>query len=146
MRHTKENDMNTKTKRSVLFSSKFIILLILFVGLFVAFCTGVAKAVRCSVQTTGVIVGHEQSYHGSAKYYPVIQYTADGQTYKQKSDSSSNIRLGTGNQIKVKYNPNNPSEFTIGMDYWLFPLAIIIMIGSVIAMLALLGIIRPKRR
>ena len=47
--------------------------MILFVGLFVAFCTGVAKTVRCSVKTTGVIVGHEQSYHGSAKYYPVIK-------------------------------------------------------------------------
>ena len=115
----------------------------MFVGLFVAFCTSAAKTARCSVQTTGVVVGHEHNYHGSAKYYPIIQYTADGQTYKQKADSSSNIRLGTGNQIKVKYNPNNPSEFTISMDYWLFPLAIIIMIGSVIA---LLGIIRPKRR
>ncbi len=45
-------------------------------------------------------------------YYPVAEYTVDGQTYSAEgtSGSSDPNKYKVGDSLKIKYNPDNPAQ------------------------------------
>lgn len=79
-----------------------------------------AKACRCSAVTTARIirvdVDRERSDNGKRNrlsYIPVIEYIAGEKKYTKSADvySSDKNKYNVGDQIEVKYNPENPDEF-----------------------------------
>ena len=65
-------------------------------------------------------------------YTPVIEYTVDGQNYRKELSTSSSAKKTEGTEIKIKYNPSNPSEFIESSGSMSFILGIVGGIFSVV--------------
>lgn len=90
---------------------------------------GLANMYDGYVDSTGTIVSvnrymscsrrsHSSSRRCSELGTPTIEYTADGQKVTAKSDlsSSSYDDSDVGKQVKVKYDPSDPSEVVVASD------------------------------
>ncbi|MDD6462037.1 MAG: DUF3592 domain-containing protein [Bifidobacteriaceae bacterium] len=118
----------------------FIIVAMLFIT------TGLADSRTYTAETTGIVIAvnqHEScdSDNGCTIVgNPIVEYTVDGRTVKgHTSISSSHWNADdVGKQVKVKYDPSNPTEFEEAGDSFtmfvatgLFPLAFVVA-GAVI--------------
>ena len=65
-------------------------------------------------------------------YTPVIEYTVDGQNYRKELSTSSSAKKTEGTEIKIKYNPSNPSEFIESSGSMSFILGIVGGVFSVV--------------
>lgn len=59
-------------------------------------------------ETNSVVVDYDYDAEGSKAI--IVEYTVDGQTYRQQSYSYSSSPAPQGSQVKIKYNPNNPND------------------------------------
>jgi hypothetical protein len=85
---------------------------------------------------TGIVVETYQSAstdsddRNSVSYYPVVEFqTPDGQAHRFKgSTGNSSPDFEDGARVKLRYNPNDPSEAQLVnfSQFWLGPLAITI--------------------
>ena len=105
---------------------------------FAAFCLWGAYAgyVSWTLQqngetTTGVVTTLEESNDsdgGCCVYSPVIEFTANGQTYSFESDNASYPpAYDVGEQVSMLYDPADPNTAQINKwtERWLFPIIII---------------------
>lgn len=65
-------------------------------------------------ETTAEVIDHDYDSDDLAAI--VVEYTVDGQTYKKQSNSYSNNPTPLGGEVKVKYNPDNPSDAIFAND------------------------------
>lgn len=113
--------------------------IMLFANLFFAgFCLWGAYAGYISwkleqegVTTTGTVVRLEESDSaegGCCVYSPVIEFTADGQTYSFDGDTATDPpAYEVGEEVSVLYHPDEPETAQINKwsERWLFPIIII---------------------
>lgn len=59
-------------------------------------------------ETTSVVVDY--AYDDEGLEAIIVEYTVDGKAYRKQSNSYSNMPKSKGTQVKVKYNPNDPSD------------------------------------
>lgn len=112
---------------------------IIFANLFFAgFCLWGAYAAYTSWQldqngetTTGIVVSLAESSSsegGCCVYSPVIEFSANGQTYTFEGDNASDPpAYQVGEQVNVIYDPADPDTAQINkwVERWLFPILII---------------------
>jgi hypothetical protein len=104
-----------------------------------------------SVAIDGVIVEVESSKSKKHTYYrPIITFDAkDGKTYlfTAETSSSSMFDFIQGDQIKIRYIAENPSEAKIDsfLDLWSLPVALLIS-GVVIVLSGTVSVYRSNRR
>lgn len=59
-------------------------------------------------ETTSVVVDY--AYNDEGLEAIIVEYTVGGKAYRKQSNSYSNMPKLKGTQVKVKYNPNDPSD------------------------------------
>lgn len=59
-------------------------------------------------ETTSVVVDY--AYDDEGLEAIIVEYTVDGKSYRKQSNSYSNMPKSKGTQVKVKYNPDDPSD------------------------------------
>lgn len=112
---------------------------------FGAFCLwGVyAATVAYRLETTGIVTPgtvtglEESTTDGSTTYSPVVEFTANGQTYTFESDNASSPpAYQVGETVNVRYDPADPSTAQIDKltERWLMPILLIpsMLCGSII--------------
>lgn len=105
---------------------------------FLAFCLWGAYAAYNSYnlgkngeETTGIVIALEESSNadnGCCVYSPIIEFTANGQTYTIEGDSASYPpEYEVGEEVQILYNPQNPNNAQINklLERWLMPIIII---------------------
>jgi hypothetical protein len=146
--------MNTgKARRQKVGVGSLILLLVIGIA-FTAGGIGLVKSSKVNAswkQVTGKIVGSTTGFSSgnttNTTYTPIIQYTADGQTYRIKgsSGSSSYPRIGAPKQIA--YDPTNPDdakEVSGGGTRAIFYLMPVLGIGIII--MAFVTFVRSSKR
>lgn len=71
---------------------------------------------NCTEVTTATVIDNVHPSHGSTvgKYAPVFQFTANGQTVTQTSSLASKPKkYEIGDQVELRYNPNNVNEYYV---------------------------------
>ena len=118
----------------------------IFANLFFgAFCLwGVyAATVAYRLETTGIVTTgtvtrmEESTTNGSSTYSPVVEFTANGQTYTFESNNSSYPpEYEVGETVNVRYDPADPNTAQIDKytERWLMPVLLIpsMLCGSII--------------
>lgn len=112
---------------------------------FAAFCLwGVYAAVvayqleTTGVVTPGIVIGLDESNtNGSSAYSPIVEFTANGQTYTFESgNASSPPAYQVGETVNVRYDPADPNIAQIDKysERWLMPIILIpsMICGSII--------------
>lgn len=96
--------------------------------------------------TTGIVIELEESESDGSccVYSPVIEFEANGQTYTFEGDSASYPpEYEVGEEVRVLYNPENPSNAQINKvsERWLMPVIVIpaMIITSIIFTFAMIG-------
>jgi len=134
-----DNALNKVEKASGVANRLYIGCWIIFANLFFAgFCLWGAYAAYTSWQldqngetTTGIVVALEESSTsegGCCVYSPVIEFSANGQTYTFEGDNASDPpAYAVGEQVNVIYDPADPDTAQINKwtERWLFPIIII---------------------
>ena len=59
-------------------------------------------------EITSVVVDY--AYDDEGLEAIIVEYTVDGQAYRKQSNSYSNMPKSKGTQVKIKYNPSDPSD------------------------------------
>ena len=65
----------------------------------------------CTEETKGTVTEIWNPLDGNGRYYPTFEITVDGKTYDHRQYFAS--RRGEwkeGDQVEIKYNPENPSK------------------------------------
>ena len=98
-------------------------------------------------EVTGTVIGVNRcSGSGSATYSAIVEYEVDGQIYQYIGSSCNSMKPTIGNDLRVVYDPENPSQGANGtfLGLWLVP---IIAIGLAIISLgaAIFVIVRRKK-
>ena len=97
---------------------------------------------RCTEKTTGRVaeVSEEKKKNGDVLYYPIIEYTVNGMTHKQRTKTSENPLIhSVGQYVEINYNPKNVTEIRIATESNSRVIAIVfIIIGG---MLVLIGLV-----
>lgn len=123
---------------------------------FMAFCLWGAYAAYNSYNlgnngetTTSIVIELEESdSDGSCCVYsPIIEFEANGQTYTFESGNASNPpEYEIGEEVKILYNPENPSNAQINKvsERWLMPVIVIpaMIITSIIFTFAMIRAFR----
>lgn len=112
---------------------------------FGAFCLwGVyAATIAYHLETTGIVtpgtvIGMEESNtDGSSAYSPIVEFTANGQTYTFESENASSPpAYQVGETVNVRYDPTDPNTAQIDKftERWLMPILLIpsMLCGSII--------------
>lgn len=60
------------------------------------------------VETNSVVIDYARNDEGLVAI--IVEYTVDDETYTKQSNAYSNTPKSIGTKVKIKYNPNNPSE------------------------------------
>lgn len=71
---------------------------------------------NCTEKTTGRICRVKAKRWGrSSRFYPVVEYIADGKDYVKESGLSTGLKnkYKVGEPLDVKYNPEKPEEFIV---------------------------------
>lgn len=89
------------------------------------------------IETTAIVVGYEDCEldEGDIGSRYIAEYKIDRDTYQIKSNTCSNVTKGINSKVKIKYNPNNPSDAVFANDisrYILFPIGLVFVICAVI--------------
>ncbi|MDE6474068.1 MAG: DUF3592 domain-containing protein [Clostridia bacterium] len=132
---------------------KFFVLLaivIVVVGVGILVCDQIVY--RGYVRIKATIVGYEENAgydrdedRSSSTYAEIVSYTVDGKTYSAKNPSySSKLKLETGKQIDIAYDPNDPSHCVFVASRIKLSMALIAIGGA--TMLVCIIIAVSKRR
>jgi len=120
---------------------------------FIAFCLwGVYAAYNAwnlsnvGETTTGIVTSLDESSSaegGCCVYSPIIEFEANGETYTFEGDNASYPpEYEVGEEVRVIYNPENPSNAQINKasERWLMPVILIpaMLIGSLIFTFAMI--------
>ena len=94
---------------------------------------------RCTEEATATIVQldqedqYDEDLGFKQYYYPVIEYTVNGEVYSGKSSSGFDAdKYKVGQQIKIFYNPNSKDEFIILKDKTSSILGVLGIVGGII--------------
>lgn len=87
------------------------------------------------------VVSIERRYNSSSHssyYFPQLELTVDGKQYFLKSSvGTSDIKYQEGQQVTVRYNPDNPQQFQIeGNNAWKILKIVFLSFGSLFVILA----------
>ena len=97
--------------------------------------TTIATIVDVNVQRTGADL---------PRYYPILEYEVNGETYQHRSKVNSRYTDDMlGQKVEIKYNPQNPAEASL--EYEKTGGSIIFIGFSVIIILGLVGVIRNRK-
>jgi 4-amino-4-deoxy-L-arabinose transferase-like glycosyltransferase len=102
------------------------LLFIFFIVLFLYFANRDYQLQQEGVSAVGMVIGLEESSSGEdgcCVYSPVVEFTADGQTYTfESSNASDPPRYKVGEQVTVVYLPENPQRAEVegGSFWWLW--------------------------
>jgi Protein of unknown function (DUF3592) len=108
------------------------------------------RFLRTAVSTTGVIVDliASSGSEGGTVYQAVVDFqTADGRTVRWTESMASSPAAGQpGEQIPMKYNPDNPEEARINRTFrmWFLPGLLIflgVVFGGLGALFTILGLL-----
>ena len=112
---------------------------------FGAFCLwgAYAATIAYRLETTGIVVPgiviglDESNTDGSSTYSPVVEFTANGQTYTFESDNASSPpAYQVGETVNVRYDPADPNTAQIDKltERWLMPIILIpsMLCGSIV--------------
>ena len=137
-----------KSKGALIFIMGIGVLFII-VGI-VAMNLGNGLKKRCTEKTIGTVVEivcREQSDYTRPTYFPVIEYQAGDSTVSQMSNSGEYpSKYEVGDQVEIYYNPNNVQEYIIkGDSNPNFVGIIAIVLGSIAALVGIVGIIKSAR-
>ena len=90
------------------------------------------------IETTAIIVGYEdcQMDEDIGTRF-IAEYKIDRETYQIKENGCSNAPIKTKKTVKIKYDPNNPSDavFANDISHYIMPLAGIIFMFCGIVLL-----------
>lgn len=123
---------------------------ILVVGLII-FLIGVPKNIKCTELQNAVVVAVDEKIqnsrtdglnHRTTIYRPVIEYEVNGEVYDGQWDTWTSFRAYHEEEnVKIRYNPNNPAEFVVnekgGFTY-------ANLLGLIVAAFAGICLIRKK--
>lgn len=90
------------------------------------------------IVTTGTVIGMEESNtDGSSAYSPIVEFSANGQTYTfESNNASSPPAYQVGETVNVRYDPADPGTAQIDKltERWLMPILLIpsMICGSII--------------
>ena len=89
-------------------------------------------------ETIAKVVGYEEcDLDDTTGQRFIAEYKIDRDTYQIKENACSNMPKSLGTEVKIKYNPNNPSDAVFSNDisyYLILPAGIIFIIcGFVLA-------------
>ena len=91
------------------------LILFLVVGIMII-CGSLSSKINCTETTTATITDVykvSNSHRNSLpKYYPILEYEIDGEKYENRGHIAINPNNSIGKQIEIKYNPQNPNQFT----------------------------------
>lgn len=87
-------------------------------------------------ETTGTLVDYKiHSHIDNNTYSKIIEFEVDGQKYRHVQKASSNIISIIGKKIKIRYNPENPTDNVMKHEFtgWVFIIVgiVFIMFGIV---------------
>ncbi|SFG07739.1 hypothetical protein SAMN04487761_103100 [Lachnospiraceae bacterium C7] len=101
------------------------------------------KVERCNMTTQGYIINwlyEEKDYYSEEEYfqnrdewYPVIEYCANGQTYRNKENISFRYKGDINVPVKVFYNPYDPMDFYVHMEETKYTYKILRMVSLILA-------------
>lgn len=90
-------------------------------------------------ETTAKVVGYEEcDLDDTTGQRFIAEYKIDRDTYKIKGNVCSNMPKSLGTEVKIKYNPNNPSDAIFANDishYFVLPIGIIFIICGFVLIL-----------
>lgn len=114
-------------------------LIMIGLGVYFTFVQG-----RDYVKATAVVVSlREEEYFDtqnrtrSMDYWPTVRYTVDGREYRQELDTTAG-KNDVGKEIKIKYDPKDPSRVTgdsLGIKLYLLIGGPIVTFGALFALL-----------
>lgn len=143
--------MNSLKVRRQKFGISSLIFLILFGAVFAGagiFAISNTKIDPSWTRVSGQVVDSSSRISdGSTTYTPIVQYSANGQTYKVTSSASSSFYPNIGDKREIAYNPNRPDQAKvvegtgITVFLWLLP-----VVGIGILVLAPILFIRSLHR
>lgn len=91
-------------------------------------------------------ISQTYSRHGShTYYYPIVEYTVNGQKFQEECDSTASDHYGVGQPIQIRYDPGHPEHCkldqpgTVNGDVWL-PLGG----GALLVILALISLFNAR--
>ena len=102
---------------------------------------------RCTETAYATVIDCSESRNIPKQYYAEIEYTVNGKTYRKQDTDGGFKKYKINSEVKIKYNPKNPSEFILSkitiLHVW-----IIFMLGAniPILILILMGKIKPKAK
>jgi Protein of unknown function (DUF3592) len=101
-------------------------------------------------RATGTVVRLEESSssEGGTVYSPVIEFSANGQTYSFESGNASDPPTNrVGDQVPVLYDPEAPEQARIESFYelWLFPAILIPVMGIAIVIVNIVFLVMAMR-
>lgn len=98
------------------------------------------------VDADSVVVDYKYDYDGLKAI--IVEYVVNGKRYTKTSDSYSSSPKNKGEVVKIKYNPNNPSDAIWRYDETniLFPLfsVVSIVVGAIFAGTSLRNLVRQN--
>ena len=97
-----------KPWQGVLFGLIFVIVGIALLCFAVSSIKTYNEKNKTFIETTSKVVDYK--YNDEGLQAIVVEYVADGQTYRKVSNSYSNMPKSIGTEVLVKYNPNNPQD------------------------------------
>ena len=111
--------------------------------LFAASSNDKPATIASRLETTGIVVPgiviglDESNTDGSSTYSPVVEFTANGQTYTFESDNASSPpAYQIGETVNVRYDPADPNTAQIDKltERWLMPVLLIpsMLCGSIV--------------
>lgn len=98
----------------ILFGSVFAIMGIVFLVNSLSTIKTYNEKDKIYTETDSVVVDYDYNAEGSKAI--IVEYTVDGQSYRQQSYSYSSSPAPQGSRVKIKYNPNNPEDIIWASD------------------------------
>ena len=88
------------------------------------------------IETTAIVVGYEDcDLDDSIGQRYIAEYKIDRDTYQIKENGCSNSPIRLKSEVKIKYNPNDPSDAVFANDishYFVLPIGIIFIICGIV--------------
>ena len=77
-------------------------------------CTVEAQAVVIDFHVTGSVYWDDDKEVDKRVFYPIFEYGANNETYRQQSSVGENIkRVALGESITILYDPANPNDYYV---------------------------------
>ena len=126
----------------LLMSIAFVVIgVVLLISHFHAQKTQIAQTIAIIVRIDSELETDSDGYD-TRYYYPVIKFTANNKNYEKRlpSGTADSTYYTIGQSIQIKYNPDNPEDFSkLGDNGNLFGGIVFIVLGTLFIFLTLAG-------